>query len=124
MFCPHETLAKAGDATFRSGEKIHSKKEFLTLYQRGTRSYSRYFIIITHKNPSGQRRIGITVSKKVGNAVRRNRTKRLIREYFRLHKTLFSESQDIVIIGKKKIPYLSYQDVCNELAGLVSSKAI
>ena len=104
-------------------ERLHNKKEFLTIYQQGTRTYSKYFTIIAHKNNLGCPRLGITVSKKVGNAVRRNRIKRLIREFFRLNKTRLSESQDVVLIGKKDMPRLSYQDVCNELESLVSNKA-
>ncbi len=111
-----------GEKIFRKDEKICKKKDFLTIYQLGTRNYSKYFTIITHGNQSGYKRIGITVSRKVGNAVRRNRIKRLIREFFRLHKAQLSESRDIVIIGKKNLPRLRYQDVCTELEVLVSNK--
>jgi ribonuclease P protein component len=69
------------------------------------------------------RRLGITVGKKAGNAVRRNRIKHLLREYFRLNKLRLSESQDIVIMAKKNIPRLNYQDVCKELECLVINKA-
>jgi ribonuclease P protein component len=112
-----------GDSIFHNHERLHNKKEFLTVYQQGIRSYSKYFTIIARKNNSGCRRLGITVSKKVGNAVRRNRIKRLIREFFRLNKTRISQSHDIVIIGKKGIPLLSYHDVFKELESLVSNKA-
>ena len=108
--------------TFRKHEKIHKKKEYLTIYREGRRSYGENFTIITHRHISGPRRLGITVSKKAGDAVRRNRIKRLLREFFRLNKLLLSESQDIVIIGKKNIPRLSYQDVCKELECLVTDK--
>ncbi|MCG6535763.1 MAG: ribonuclease P protein component [Syntrophales bacterium LBB04] len=112
-----------GDRLFKRQERLHSKKEFLTVYQQGTRTYTRYFTLIEHKNHSGCRRLGITVSKKVGNAVRRNRIKRLVREFFRLNKMRLPESNDTVLIGKKGMPRLSYQDVCNELESLVSKKA-
>jgi ribonuclease P protein component len=108
--------------TFCKYEKIRRKKEFLTIYREGSRRYSDDFIIFTYKHISGNRRLGITVSKKTGNAVRRNRIKRLIREYFRLNKLQLSESQDIVIVGKKNIPRLNYHDVCKELKCLVIDK--
>ncbi len=111
-----------GINNFRKHEKIRRKKEYLSIYLQGKRSYSRNFTIIVHKRDSGAARLGITVSKKVGNAVRRNRIKRLIREFFRLNKFRLSY-QDIVIIGRKSIPHLSYQDVCKELEGLVTNKA-
>ena len=109
--------------SFRNCDKIRRKRDYLAIYQQGTRSYSDNFaIILLHRHSSGLRRIGITVSKKVGNAVRRNRIKRLIREFFRLNKLRLPESQDIVIVGKNCVPRLSYRDVCRELECLVNNK--
>ena len=109
--------------TFSKDARIRKKREYSTIYQQGVRNDSRNFIIITCRNQSGLSRLGITVSKKVGNAVRRNRIKRLLREFFRLHKTQFSPSQDIVIIAKKDIPILTYQDVCKELESLFTKRS-
>ena len=67
----------------------------------------------------GNSRLGITVTKKIGNAVKRNRIKRLLREFFRVNKSGFSSSQDIVVIAKKEAYELTYQDVCRELGNLL-----
>lgn len=97
----------------------------MTVYQQGVRSHSKNFTIIAYRNPSGTRRLGITVGKKVGNAVKRNRIKRLLREFFRLNKTQFSPAQDFVIMAKwvkgvkQAMPALSYRDLCLELEGLL-----
>ena len=107
---------------FRPQERIRKRPEYLSIYQHGTRTYARHFTIVAQKNELGYGRIGITVSKKVGNAVRRNRIKRLIREFFRLNKNHLIASRDIVVIGKKGMPSLSYQDVCKELAVLMSNR--
>jgi ribonuclease P protein component len=111
-----------GINAFRPAEKIRKRPEYLSIYQHGTRTYARHFTIVAQKNELGYGRLGITVSKKVGDAVCRNRVKRLIREFFRLNKTRLVASRDIVVIGKKGMPRLSYQDVCKELAVLVSNR--
>jgi len=73
-------------------------------------------------NPNGARRIGITVTKKTGNAVFRNRIKRLIREFFRRNKNLFPAGHDVVVMAKKNLPPLSYQETEQELTELFHRK--
>ena len=101
--------------SFGKHVRICKRRDFLTVYQQGVRSYSENFTVITSRNQTGVSRLGITVSKKVGNAVQRNRIKRLIREYFRLNRSRLSTPQDIVVIAKKDSPLLKYQDICREL---------
>jgi ribonuclease P protein component len=105
--------------TFSKNERIRNKRDYLTVYQQGVRSHSKHFTIITCRNPSGESRLGVTVSKKVGNSVKRNRIKRLLREFFRLHKAQFSPVQDTVIVARGAMPALTYQDVCMELGNLL-----
>jgi ribonuclease P protein component len=108
--------------TFGKHERIHKRKDFLTLYEHGFRRHSKHFTVIERRNEEGLRRLGITVTKKVGIAVQRNRIKRLLREFFRLHKTGISSSLDIVIIAKKDAHSLTYQGVCRELEILLVRK--
>jgi ribonuclease P protein component len=67
--------------------------------------------------------MGITVTKKAGNAVKRNRIKRLIREFFRQNKSLFPAGHDVVVMAKRNMPPLKYQDACRELTELFTRKA-
>lgn len=103
--------------SFRKEERIRKRQDYLRIYQQGKRVYSRNFTIITCPNQAEIRRLGTTVSKKVGNAVQRNRVKRLLREFFRLNKQKLPASKDIVIIAKRGIPPLTYKDVYAELEG-------
>jgi ribonuclease P protein component len=105
--------------TFGKDERIRKKRDYLAAYQQGVRNHSNHFTVIAHRNSSGKRRLGITVGKKVGNAVKRNRIKRLLREFFRLHKEQFPLAQDIVIMAKGAISFLNYQDLCLEMESLL-----
>ncbi len=86
-------------------EKVKSKKDFKEIFNSGQR-YSNSLISIVFKNnqeASGKgpiRRLGIIASRKAGNAVQRNRLKRLIRETFRLGKQDFKRAVDLVVILK------------------------
>jgi ribonuclease P protein component len=108
---------------FGKEERVRKRQDYLRIYEQGTRRYSRRFTIITCRNPSGIRRLGMTVSKKAGNSVQRNRIKRLLREFFRLNKFRLPDGQDIVIIVKKGILPLTYNDVRTELESCLIERA-
>jgi ribonuclease P protein component len=108
--------------TFGRNERIRKRQDYLRIYGQGVRITSKRFTIITLANQSGIRRLGMTVSKKTGNAVQRNRIKRILREFFRLNKSRLPASQDIVIIAKKGILPLTYGDVCTELGSRLIHK--
>lgn len=113
--CPGEGQQRVKAHGFGKAERIRKKRDYTRIYEQGKRIYSRRFTIIVNPNGEGTTRLGTTVSKKAGNAVQRNRIKRLLREFFRLNKSRLPVSQDIVIIAKKGILPLGYGDVCREL---------
>ena len=61
-----------------------------------------YFVLYARRNRSQMNRVGITVSKKLGHAVVRNRTRRRIREIYRLNETCFTPGWDIVIVARTR----------------------
>lgn len=111
-----------GRYTFGRQDRIRKKKEFTTIYAKGVRFHTGNFTVITYSNSIGIRRFGLTVSKKVGSAVQRNRVKRLLREFFRLNKEKLPGSKDIVIIARKGATSLDYGNLCRELDGLLTTR--
>lgn len=103
--------------------RITKRPHFLECYDRGRRYFSANFILIVLERMENERswRLGLAVSKKVGKAVRRNRIKRLIREFFRLHQDRISLPLDFVVIPKKAInaDSLDFAQVERELAPLL-----
>lgn len=73
-------------------------------------------MILLHPSPLPHPRIGVTVSKKVGNAVVRNRIRRWVRELFRQNKTWFPAGQDIVIIAKKRAAQATHAQLATDLS--------
>ena len=108
--------------SFPKSERLLNRKDFVNLNKIGKRHHSAHFTLIIHKNRLGATRLGITASKKTGNAVRRNRAKRLIREYFRLHKHQFPKGYDMVIVAKTGASDLEYREVEEELGHLILAK--
>lgn len=102
------------DETFSPRERIRKKKDFLLLYKKGRRYKGKYFNLIYLSNNLSSSRIAIVVGRKIGNAVKRNKIKRWMRDLFRRNKELLKSSVDIVIIPKKDILELSWSSLKRE----------
>ncbi len=74
-------------------------------YEQGKKHFTRSFILFMVRRDNGPDglRLGLTVSRKMGNAVARNRIKRVVREYFRLHQYDFELPLDIVVVPKRNL---------------------
>jgi ribonuclease P protein component len=107
---------------YRKSERVTNRSRFKVIYDQGVWRGSQHFTTVTCENTQGIKRLGITVTKKTGNAVKRNKIKRLIREFFRLNKSLFPDKHDVVIMAKRNIPPLTYRQACNELTELFTRK--
>jgi ribonuclease P protein component len=110
------------EQSYRKTERVTNKSRFKVIYDQGEWRSSQHFTTVTYVNTQGIKRLGITVTKKTGNAVKRNKIKRLIREFFRLNKNLFPDKHDVVIMAKRNIPSLAYRQVCDELTELFTRK--
>ena len=74
--------------------------QFRTVYNERKAKSDNNITVFVRKNDLGINRLGISVSKKVGNSVQRHRLTRLIRESYRLHEDEFNSGLDIVVVGK------------------------
>jgi len=113
-------------------ERLRKRAQFLSVQGRGRKHHTEHFIVfvlpsrqtdqpsgmLSSKDSLAPARLGITVSKKVGVAVVRNRVKRLVREAFRRRKTLFPEGLDIVFVAKATAKTIELADVLREMERL------
>ena len=86
-------------------------KDFQIVYKNGKSHANKYLVMYVYNNETISNRLGISVSKKVGNSVVRHRVKRLILESYRLHEDMFNSGLDMVIIARSTAKDRSYHDV-------------
>ncbi|HEY3305703.1 MAG TPA: ribonuclease P protein component [Candidatus Binatia bacterium] len=110
-------LSQGGEG-FPKRSRLTKRFEFLTLSRLGKRVHTSHFVVLSKSSDAGQSRLGITVTTRVGNAVVRNRIKRLVREFFRRRRGAMSQAQDIVVIAKRGAEKLSLNDVAAELQNI------
>jgi ribonuclease P protein component len=94
-----------------SNIRIKKNTDYQTVFKKGKQISGRGVILYYSKNSAQDTRVGIIVSKKVGNAVVRNRIKRIIREIFRLNWPDIKSGYDIIIITRKSIREKSFHDI-------------
>jgi len=92
-----------GDYSFSRQYRLSSKKDFEAVFSRGKSRADDNLVVYVLANRLGHPRLGMAVGKKLGNAVMRNRLKRLIREAFRLNRDKLPESADMVVIPRKGV---------------------
>lgn len=94
-------------------EILNDNKDFLALYRNGRYIASEYSVIYVRPNGRPYNRLGITAGKKIGNAVHRNRAKRLIRLAYRQAELALPIGIDLVIVARSRLAEISSSEYCN-----------
>lgn len=92
-------------------ESLKKNRDFQVIYRQGTSYANRYLVMYVKENHLEKNRIGISVSKKVGNSVVRHRLTRLIRESYRLNEQKFRSGLDIVVVARVNAKGRSCQEI-------------
>ncbi len=95
--------------------RLRKRYEFNTVYRMGCKKNTPHFLLLLSNSTGSQSRLGVTVSRKIGNAVVRNRVKRIIREYFRCNRFRFHSPVDLSIIAKRGAGHVTTRDIWREL---------
>ncbi|MBR3867900.1 MAG: ribonuclease P protein component [Clostridia bacterium] len=111
-------------------ETLKTNSDFRRAYARGKSYTNPALVMYVRKNRAGSCRIGITASKKIGNAVQRNRARRVIREAFRQVNLPLKGNYDVVFVARTKTVYKKSTEIYNVMlpmlieAGVVKNEEL
>jgi len=122
-----------GSSTFPKSERLQHGHQFRQAYEHGRKIVGRFFVLyyMTDDSPGqspggmpASRALGVVTSRKIGNAVTRNRARRLLREAYRLNKRKFRTNLQIVMIARSAIKGKRLQEVEAEFLRLSQAVGI
>jgi len=100
-------------------ESLKKNRQFRAVYKNGCSYANKLLVVYVLKNDSEINRLGLSVSRKVGNSVTRNRVSRLIKESYRLRESLVKPGFDIVVIARAESAGRAFDAVSGSLWGLL-----
>ncbi len=101
-------------------ESLKKNQDFQFVYRNGKSYGNRYLVLYVLRNDTHRNRLGISISKKIGNSVVRHHLARLIRESYRLHEEEFVEGLDMIVVarpGAKGRNFFEIESALLHLAG-------
>ena len=107
--------------TFRRKERIRKRKEFDGVYSAGEKRVCSLFVLYWRENNLPNHRLGVSVSKKVGGAVVRNRIKRVFRDAFRQTRFPAGDGVDFVLVARRRMRDVSPEIFAGEYRRLLKS---
>lgn len=101
-----------------SYDSLKKNRDFQNVYRNGKSKANKYLVMYVLENQLDSNRLGISVSKKVGNSVIRHHLTRLIRESYRINKEMFNSGLDIVVIARESAKDRKYKEIESALLHL------
>ncbi len=108
------------DQRFSKKERLRKRKEFQQVFDKGERFGNDQLKIYALPNDESVSRLGLVVGRKFGNAPRRNRFKRILREAYRLNKSLLNNGTDIVVIPRPGLTELTLKAIEENFKAILS----
>ena len=100
---------------FQREQRLRTRPEFDQVFRKGRRISGRLFLLIAAPNGRPEHRLGLAVSRKIGNAVTRNRARRLLKEGFRRLARPTEQGLDLVVVARPEIVGRTQAEVEGEL---------
>ena len=92
-------------------EGLKKNSDFIKVYNEGRSKANRNLILFVLENGTEKNRLGVSISKKVGNSVYRHYFKRCVKESYRLHEKMFNSGLDIVVLARTGAKGIKYRDI-------------
>ena len=100
-------------------EGLKKSSDYSKVYKEGRSKANRYLVVYVRENGTDNNRLGVSVSKKVGNSVYRHYFKRCVKESYRLHEKMFNSGLDIVVLARTGAKGIKYRDIESALMHLM-----
>ena len=107
--------------TLRRDERIRRRPEYQRIHRSGVRTHGRYLTFLTLPNDLAVSRLGISASRRLGGAVRRNRAKRLVRELFR--RVNSGSGMDVVVLPRPELLTAKFSHLESDFRSVLARSA-
>ena len=115
-------MSGSGQLTLPRACRLLRRSDYDAVYREGRRRSSRYFAVFLRRNSSDVSRFGWSIKKATGNALKRNRIRRRLREIIRLHRQQIEGGWDVVVHPRDSVAAAEFSEVSRDLLRLLPGR--